>query len=468
VPQELVLGIDVGTTETKVVAVGLDGRLLGRGGRPTAWEPRGDGGAEIAPLALLDGVVGACIDALDRVSTDPATVRLVGIGVTGMAEAGVLLDADGSSVLPVIAWFDPRGQEQIDRLDPAFVAAFPARTGLPMTALPTFSKLLWMVDEYEMGWAGRRWLNVPEFVVHALGGDQTSEPSLASRTGFLDQDTLAPFDEALAMLGADAGLLPSIRPAGTPVGRVGPSAPGRLRGAVLTVAGHDHPVASVAAGALGGDDLFDSCGTAEAFIRITERVITPDERVRLSRENVTQGAHVLVGRRILLGGTRGGLLLRRTLAMLGVDTPAARDALDAACPVGAVDLPVHVVGGRLDDHTTVFRVDGDDVSPALVWRAALEAVAEQADALVRVFEDAVGPPARIIAAGGWTRMPSYRAIKQRNFPDIAFTKVEQPGGLGAAAIAAFAAAGHDDASSLSSFVASFLADPAVSADVVTS
>jgi hypothetical protein len=60
-----------------------------------------------------------------------------------------------------------------------------------------------------------------------------------------------------------------------------------LRGAILTVAGHDHPVASLAAGALSSGALFDSCGTAEALVRVTERAITPDERVALGRHHIT-------------------------------------------------------------------------------------------------------------------------------------------------------------------------------------
>lgn len=455
--QDVVLGVDVGTTETKASVVTVDGRPLGVGREPTPWTVRGDGGAEIAPQVLLDGVIAACMAALEQVEGGADGVRTVGLGITGMAEAGVLLGGTRSGELPIIAWFDPRGRTEIEALDAGFAASFPAQTGLPLTPLPTFSKLLWMSGEHELTWRGARWLNVPEYVVHALGGEQVSEPSLASRTGLLDQDSLAPFDDALSVLGAERALLPPLVPAGTPVGVIGDRAPAPLRGAVLTVAGHDHPVASVAAGALGSDDLFDSCGTAEAFIRVTERVISPAERAELSRENVTQGAHVLRGRRILLGGTRGGLLLRRTLAMLGADEPEPRAALDAACPLGDVELPVHVEGGRLEEQGVLFRVDGDDVSPALVWRAALETVAAQAAALVAVFERAVGPAPRIVAAGGWTRLSSYRAIKRRTFPEVTFSAVEQPGGLGAAAIAAFAVRGGEDPGELPAFVTAFLA-----------
>jgi sugar (pentulose or hexulose) kinase len=455
----LVLGVDVGTTETKAVATTLEGRVLAIGRGVTPWDVREDGGAEVAPAVLLDGVLAACGQAVEQASAVPGvagTLPVRAVGVTGMAEAGVLLDPTGRpSQLPIIAWFDPRGSAELAELDAGFAEGFPARTGLPLGPLATFAKLLWMRREHDLSLSGRRWLNVPEYVVHALGGEAVAEPSLASRTGLLDQADRTPFEEALSVLGASSELLPPLVPAGTPVGHTGQGAPAWLRGAVLTVAGHDHPVASLAAGALGPDDVFDSCGTAEAFLRVTEHRISPEQRIELSTHNVTQGAHVLVGRDLLLGGTRGGLLLRRTLAMLGADEPAAREALEAACPLGEVSLPVHVEGGRLDEQGLWLRIDADDVSPAMVWRAALDAVADQAREVVRVFERVVGPAARMVAAGGWTRSPSYRAVKERTFPGVTFSDVEQPGGVGAAAIASSAAAG-DTPTSLPDTIARFV------------
>lgn len=456
----LLLGVDVGTTETKAVATTLDGRVLSVGSGPTPWNAREPGGADISPEALFGGVVAACADAVERaLGYLPSGPSVHGIGVTGMAEAGVLLERSGHVAdLPIIAWFDPRGGEEFAALDPSFLAAFPAQSGLPVSPVATFAKLLWMRRELGFDLTGHRWLNVPEFVIHALGGEAATEPSLASRTGLFDQDEMTPFTDALAVLDATEGLLPPLVPAGTGVGTASGDIPTWLKGAILTVAGHDHPVASLAAGATGPDDLFDSCGTAEALLRATTRRITHEERTALSRHNVSQGAHVLPGRRMLLGGTRGGLLLRRILATLGATEPAARDALDRACPTGDIgSLPVHIDGGRLDEQRVWLRIDSDDAAPPLVWRAALEVVAEQARAMVDIFESVAGPAERMVAAGGWTRASSYRAIKERTFPGILFADLEQAGGLGAAAVASFAASGVDTIDDLPVAIERFIA-----------
>ena len=58
------------------------------------------------------------------------------------------------------------------------------------------------------------WLSVPEWIVFALGGDPVREPSLASRTGLIDQGTGQLWPDALAAAGLPARILPGERPAG--------------------------------------------------------------------------------------------------------------------------------------------------------------------------------------------------------------------------------------------------------------
>lgn len=437
----VLLGIDVGTTETKAVATSPEGQVLAIGSGATPWRATPRGGAEIAPSALLDGVLAACANAVEQaVGHLPSMPTVRSVGVTSIAESGVLLGPQGRPTdTPIIAWFDPRGIEEFRALDRAFLDDFTAHTGLPVSPVSTFAKLLWLRAHAGLDLAGHTWLNVAEYVLQAWGANPTTEPSLASRTGLTDQDDLRPYGAALDVLGAAVDLLPPLVHAGTPIGTASRGVPPWLAGAVLTVAGHDHPVASLAAGATGPNDLFDSCGTAEALLRVTEARISREQRTELSRHNVSQGAHPLPGRRLLLGGTRGGLLLKRTLAMLGVSAPQARAELDAACPTGEVDLPIHVDGGRLDEQAVWLRIDRDDVTPALVWRAALDAAAYQAQRVVDAFDGVVGPAERMVAAGGWTRSPAYRAIKRRHFPRVTFSDIEQAGGVAAAAVAGFAA-----------------------------
>ncbi|MFO7897546.1 MAG: hypothetical protein R6V58_00625, partial [Planctomycetota bacterium] len=105
-----------------------------------------------------------------------------------------------------------------------------------------------------------------------------------------------------------------------------------------------------------------------------------------------------------------------------------------------------------------LRIDSDDAAPPLVWRAALEVVAEQARTMVDIFEGVAGPAERMVAAGGWIRASSYRAIKERTFPGIQFADLEQAGGLGAAAVASFAVSGTGAIADLPAAIERFIAE----------
>src|SRR3989442_893539 len=137
---DLLLGIDAGTTFCKAAAVTVDGREVGHGRCRTPWVEVPTG-AEIDPFALVDAAIMAVRQA--RESAPPG--RVVGIGVTSMGETGVLLNARGQPAARGIAWHDTRGEEEAARLTEELGAvAFTATTGLPLTPSWTVSKYRWL------------------------------------------------------------------------------------------------------------------------------------------------------------------------------------------------------------------------------------------------------------------------------------------------------------------------------------
>jgi sugar (pentulose or hexulose) kinase len=436
----VVAGLDLGTTDTKVVLTSPEGSPLAFARRPTPWHVTPQGRHETTGAALLQGALDTLSDALADLRRRTGGIRVTGLGIAGLGESGVLLDGAGRPTTPVIAWFDDRGAAELAALDPAFLAAFPRRTGLPVGPQWTLPKLLWMRGRDGAMPDSARWLNVPEFVAWELCGEQAGEPSLASRTGLLDQGSGRPWPDALAVVVAPAGLLPDLVPAGTPVGRIpGCAAVPELDGAVVTVAGHDHPVAAVGAGAVGPEDLFDSCGTAEVLLRSVPRTLTDDERAALVGLGVDAGSHVLAGSSALIGGMRSGLVMRRVLALLGADDPAGRDELDRrwhGVPAGGG--AVTVSGGAIGDDDVVLRLR-DGVDPDALWAATLDHLATRSADLLAAIGSVAGDHRAAVAAGGWTRMRSVREVKRRTIPRLTFCAVEQPGARGAALFAACAA-----------------------------
>jgi glycerol kinase len=111
--REIVIGIDVGTTSIKAVAIDLDGAVVGHASSRTMW----DIGARSEVQVGMDSLADAAIDVMARTAQSvefPVTV--IGIGIAGLAETGVVVDSDGTPVTPAIVWYDQRGAEELAAL----------------------------------------------------------------------------------------------------------------------------------------------------------------------------------------------------------------------------------------------------------------------------------------------------------------------------------------------------------------
>jgi sugar (pentulose or hexulose) kinase len=278
---------------------------------------------------------------------------------------------------------------------------------------------------------------VAEWVVRCLGGDELAELSLASRTGFLDVKRGDWWDEPLAWLDAPPAFLPEPAPAGTPAGRVA-CALDEAEGAVLAVAGHDHVCASVGAGATRPGDVFDSCGTAEAFVRSLDEMPPRADVLRLVGDGISVGRHVLPDRFALLAGLESGLARQRFLTLLGAESEEQRHALDEAALAledGSAGLAVHNVVDPLASVTGVFR----GARPAHLWRAVLEAVEAESANLLATLESFAGETARLVVSGGGARSAAVRALKQAAVGVLDVPPVAEAGARGAALVGGCAA-----------------------------
>jgi sugar (pentulose or hexulose) kinase len=419
VTQPLLVGLDVGTTASKAVVFDPAGQALAAGRAATPWQATASG-AELDPRSLLDAVLRAVGDALAAAPPGPVAA----LGVASIGESGVLTGPHGEPAGPVIAWHDTRDEREVGELAAELGAAeFAARTGLPLRGQWSITKQRWLARNRPEAAMARRRLSIAEWVVRALGGEEASEQSLASRTGWLDLARRQWWPEALDWSGLAPSLLPDLAVAGQPLGRVtAADAPARLAGVVLTVAGQDHQAACVGAGAAGPGDLLDSCGSAEALIR-TARPGLPAAAIReLTEAGVTVGWHALPGRWCLLGATEGGLELERTLRRLGR---------------GGADLPEL---DRLALSVPAPPEPAGDDGPGPAWRAATEAVTGQAAELGAVMTRVAGPPGRIVVTGGWARSSALMAAKVARFGPL--SRLPEPveaGARGAALLAGLAA-----------------------------
>jgi sugar (pentulose or hexulose) kinase len=430
---EVLLGIDVGTSLCKAAVVDADGAELAHGQAPTPWT-RVPTGAEADPEALFEAAVKAAGAALAAAPEH----RVAAIGVTSIAESGVLVDPSGGVLHPAVAWHDSRGAAEAEAMAQA-LPDFVERTGLPPTALCSLAKLK------HLGTRGAaRWLNVAEWVVQRLGGRHVSELSLSSRTGLLDLERAAPYDDALAWAGLPSDLLGERVFGGADAGRSdGRALPG-TEGAVLSVTGHDHLVAGAGVGVIAPGDVLDSCGTAEAVVRVVAPAPDAAARRRSVEGGVTVGWHVATGRQVLLAGLWSGIALREVLDELAVGD-ADRAELDAGAiatapgDAPALELQLHSL------ERAPLRLP--DAPPAAIWRAAIDAVARELDAVLGHIDAVAGPHTKVVVTGGWTRDAAVLDSKRR-LGTVEVPAVVEAGCRGAALLAGVAAGLYPSADEL--------------------
>lgn len=444
--RNFVVGVDMGSTSIKMLVADPRGGEVLVASRQSPWTNLEGGKAEMAVDRAFDAVVELAAEVDTRLRLD-GEYRVLGLGVSGMAEAGSLWDDDAVVPVPIMAWFDPRGEAEIMATPAAFREEFLGRTGLPVGPLASISKLLHLrASGVDLG--GRTFLNVPETIVHLLGGDRVAEYSLVSRTGMIDQDTGGPWQAALDVLGVDERIIAERIGAGDPAGRLSaPRLPAAFQGAVLTVAGHDHLVSAVAAGATHRGDLYDSMGTAEALVRVLDAQLPFEARERLALAGINTVRHVLPGACVLLAGTKSGLLMRRVLPLLGVTDADGRGELDKR----VMALPVRgelagdgltVSGARNDDGVLKLHANSDGLSPEELFIATLLHGNDMCVELMEVMDREVPPPTATLLTGGWSKMASVVRARSLIFPPIDVMNRDEGTAYGAALFAAYAVAGE--------------------------
>ncbi len=449
-PGVLLVGLDVGTTGAKAVVFDGAGSPKASARRSIVWQPASNGGAETSADALRQ----AAFDALRAALDEAPEGTVAGIGIASLAESGIVLDTDDRAVAPVIAWYDERDVSERRALIEVLGAdRFATTTGLPAGQQWSLTKSRWISEHVpEAAASGRLRLSVAEWIAYALGGRAASEPSLASRTGWLDLRTREWWGEALEFSRVPTGWLPELLDAGTDLGPVTAAVHARLTGARIAVAGHDHQSAAVGAGAWNAGDVLDSCGTAEALVRTADPGLDDPVIGQLTRAGVTVGWHALPGRWCLLGATQGGRTLGRVLDALGVtDVTRSLDAaaLGAADPDAArVSVPDAVLPHATDHLPSIGDVATEqelaalvsrETRPGAVWLAAVTGVTGEAAALDALMTHHAGPRRRMLAVGGWTASTALLAAKRQQFGAVEIPDVREAGARGAALFAGVAA-----------------------------
>jgi glycerol kinase len=216
-----VAAIDQGTTSTRCLLVGHDGRpAASHQLEHTQHLPR-PGWVEHDPDEIWANTRQVVAAALAR--EDVRAADVVAVGITNQRETTVVWDrSTGKPVHPAIVWQDTRTQRICDRLAAnGGVDRFRRTTGLPLATYFAGPKAAWILDEVDgaRAAAARGDLLFGTMDTYLLwqvtggpdGGVHVTDATNASRTMLMDLRTLDWDEEICAEMGVPTPMLPAIR-----------------------------------------------------------------------------------------------------------------------------------------------------------------------------------------------------------------------------------------------------------------
>jgi sugar (pentulose or hexulose) kinase len=428
--QEILIGVDIGTTRIKAVATDLNLKVLTDYAEPTPW-------IHIKNFSEIDMVLLAqTVITVASKAADLAGGKVIALGFTGFSETGVLMDSAGRPLAPGLAWHDPRGiTEPILKELGDF--EFRARAGAQLNEIVTISKVLWSNENYPESKKAKHFLSAPEWVAYCLGAEPVNELSLVSRTGFFDVEARKPWEEAIALVGGGKDFLARLVVAGEAIGVVSDEAPENLRGAIITIAGHDHFTAAYYCGAINEGSLFDSMGTAEALLRTFKAPLKREAIAQLAEANVGLSCSVIADHYTLLGALPTGLTLERACALVGMTSRDQKIALgNAALAIDPTASAMRVVNNY--HGLSITNLD-DAVSPAALFRATVEHLVDDSAQMIALIEKFTGRADNVVIAGGWIKNPVIAFAKEQQFGNYRVSDAQEAGATGAAEFAGIAA-----------------------------
>ena len=271
----VLLGLDVGTTGARAVAVDESGHLISEASSEYPLHTPHPGWAEQDPEDWWRGAKEALSEVAGQVED-----QAVGIGLTGQMHGSVFLNSSDEVIRPALLWNDQRTEKQCEKITEAVgaerlirIAGNPALTGFQAP------KVLWLHDEEPENYENTSRVLLPkDYVRLKLTGEYATDASDAAGTLFLDVGKRNWSQEILDALEVPIEWMPTVHE--------GPENTGKLRenvanelglpsGIPVAAGGGDNAAAAVGVGVVQEGVISSSVGTSGVIFAHTGE-FTPD------------------------------------------------------------------------------------------------------------------------------------------------------------------------------------------------
>jgi glycerol kinase len=221
VSDDYILAIDQGTTSSRAIVFDHSGSIVSTGQLEHEQIFPRAGWVEHDPKEIWENTREVIGQALSRANITRHNIKA--IGITNQRETAVVWDKNtGEPVYNAIVWQDTRTQEIVDRFAAdGGVERFKDIVGLPLSTYFAGTKIVWILENVEgareKAEAGDLIFGTTDtWVLWNLtggvdGGVHVTDVTNASRTLFLDLETLEWRQDILDVFGVPASMLPEVK-----------------------------------------------------------------------------------------------------------------------------------------------------------------------------------------------------------------------------------------------------------------
>ncbi len=446
----LILALDQGTTSSRAIAFGHDGRPVATAQRTFEQRYPSPGHVTHDPEAIWESQLAVAREVVEAVG---GPYRIAAIGITNQRETTIVWDrTTGHPVADAIVWQSRITAPACEALRAAgHEPMFRERTGLPIDAYFSGPKIAHILDA-EPGLRARAergelaFGTVDSFLAWRLTGGHchVTDASNASRTLLFDINRLAWDPELLDLVGVPAAVLPEIVPTSGVIGETDPSLFGRPI-PIAALAG-DQQAATFGQACFGVGDTKTTYGTGAFLLRNigTVPVASPHRLLTTVLWQLTPGGPATYAHEgsVFVAGAAVQWLRD---GLHAIDESGAIEALAATVPDdgGVVVVPAFTgLGAPYWDPDARGAIFGITRGTALghIARATLDSIVQQVADVAEAMAGDPGAPATVMRVDGGAAANDALLQAQADLLGVAVERpvVTETTALGAASVAGLA------------------------------
>lgn len=444
------IGVDIGTTSTKVIAFSSSGAIKHSVSHGYSLFSPQPGWSEEDPEAIFAAVITGLQEVM--IQGGLAAEDIAAVGFSAAMHTLIVMDQHHSRLTNSMTWADSRSIKQAERLkqDKRGFDLY-QRTGTPIHPMSPLAKIIWLREQdTETFHNAAKFISIKEYIFYQLFDRYLVDYSIASATGLLNLQRLTWDDEALAWAGIRADQLSDLVPTTHILRGLRPQyaeATGLHPDTPIVIGASDGVLANLGVGAISPEQIAVTIGTSGAVRKVVSAPLT-DPHGRTF-------CYALTDRHWIVGGATnsGGIVLRWFRDQFGsaeIEQAQATgtDPYDLliehaqtvrAGAEGVIFLPF-LTGERAPywnaDARGVFFGVALHHERSHVIRALLEGILFSVYSVTAVLDELTGRSQTVSASGGFARSQVWRQMMADvfNYPVLA-PEVYEASGFGAAVMA---------------------------------